>query len=52
MIMPCGVCSVAIIVCGVLWVMWQNSSLMFFDNGIVCPGFSAIISFCRSIFSS
>lgn len=40
------------IVCGVLCVMWQNSSLRFFDSGIVCPGFSSIILFWRSIFSS
>ena len=32
--------------------MWQNSSLRFLVNCIDCPGFSSIILFCRSIFSS
>ena len=32
--------------------MWQNSSLRFFDSCIDCPGFSSIILFCMSIFSS
>ncbi len=40
------------IVCGVLCVMWQNSSLRLFDICVACPGFSSIILFCKSSFSS